>query len=83
MATTTYEGKMKLNSMKAGMGPPMRKLKEGYNKVNAETFRIDVNRKNQEKQEKQDVSRNIKQVEMPLFPMKMADPYNIKNLKLE
>ena len=47
MATTTYEGKMKLNSMKAGMGPPMRKLKEGYNKVNAETFRIDVNRKNQ------------------------------------
>ena len=56
MATTTYEGKMKLNAMKAGMGPPVRKFKDGFSKINAETSRIEVNRRNQEKQ---DVSRKI------------------------
>ena len=47
LASTIHnDGKMKLNSMKAGMGPAKRKLKEGFNKINAETFKIEVNRKN-------------------------------------
>lgn len=53
---TVKEANVKLSSMRAGMGTVNKKLKEGYSKINAETSRIEVNRK---EKDKQDNFRNI------------------------
>ena len=81
MRATVHHDKMKVNLMRTGMGMGSRKLKEGFSKINAETFHIE-GKKPKEKGGDNSFYAN-KLLEMPLFPMKRAEPYNVKNLKLE
>lgn len=71
MRSTVRNGKMRVQSVRSGLGPTSRKLKEGFSKINApESFKIDTSAK--KPKEKEDTYRTIRQLEMPLFPMKQA-----------
>ena len=40
MRATVHETEHKLNKLRAGMGLASKKLKEGFSKINAETYQI-------------------------------------------
>ena len=50
MRNTTFDTRVKLNSLKAGMGRTSKKLKEGCSRLNApEVFNVEVQKKMKEK----------------------------------
>jgi len=80
MRATLYQDRIRVNTMRTGMGIGSQKLKEGFSKINAETFYVS-NKKAKDMGDNSFIP--PRQHEMPLFPMKKSEPYNIKNLKLD